>query len=129
MDVTENVMFEGWWVPIVGTVVTLIMASLTYAVTRLSNWIIIKAKLNEIEQEAVQAILEGMAKAQEEIVRKAKKSSADGKLTEEEVKSAESLAIEHAKAVANGPAKELLISWSTTKIKSIIKQLLAKYKS
>ena len=123
----EEVM-SGWWVPLLGSIFTFVIALLAFGINKLAKYIIVKASLNETEQEAMQALLEGMAKAQDEIVREAKKAAADGKLTKDEIKAAEKMAIEHAVMVAKGPAKELVLSWGERKIQSLIKQLLARFK-
>ena len=120
-------MSEQWWVPFVGIGVTVISGVLTVVLNRAVNFAVNKFKVQEAEKEAIQCILEGMAKAQEEIVRKAKAVSADGKLSPEEIKEAKDMAITQALNVANGPAKDLLISWSEERVESLIKQLLAKY--
>lgn len=124
----ETVFSNEWIVPLLGGLATVIAALFTVVAHKFSKWIIAKAGLNETEQEAMQALLEGMARAQDEIVREAKKAAADGKLTKEEINAAEQLAIKHAIAVAGGPAKELILSWGERRIQSLIKQLLARFK-
>ena len=73
-------------------------------------------------------LLEGMSKAQDEIVRDAKKIASDGKLTKNEMAAAKSMAWEHAKLVAVGLAKKIVIGWGIEKVGSLIKQLLTKKK-
>jgi len=129
----ENVVSEsvvlGWWVPIIGSVLTILMAVLTFVAKKFVSWLIEKAEMNDAEKEAMQYLLEGMTKAQEELVREAKKSSADGKLTKEEIKQAETMAFDYAKRAAMGKAKDVVISWSTRRASSLIKQLLSKLKN
>lgn len=90
----------------------------------------IKNKINatDTQKEAMQTILEGMAKAENEIVTEAKKANEDGKLTKEEIAAAEKLAIDHALMIAKGPVKELLLTWGKDRIISLIKQLLSNIK-
>jgi len=119
---------SSWWVPLLGTLMTVLSTVVTYALTRFVSWIIAKTQATEAEQEVLQALLEGMARAQNEIVREAKTASADGKLTKVEIIKAEDLAINHAEMVLKGPAKEVFTTWSEARMSSIIKQLLAKFK-
>ncbi len=67
-------------------------------------------------------MLEGMAQAQEQIVRPAKQKG--GKLDAETVKKAEETAYAFAKTVAKGKALDLLQGLSQSRVKSMIKQLL-----
>ena len=126
----EKVMepIEAWWVPILGTIVTAVMAGIGYHIRKLINKSMAKMDEESTEKEAMQAVLVGMAKAQDDIVREAKKASKDGKLTKEEIKEAKRVAIDHAKEIATGPAKTLLLQWGTERIGSLIKQLLTKLK-
>ncbi len=79
-----------------------------------------KAILNEVEA----CLLEGMAQAQEQIVRPAKK---DGqKLDNEAIAAAESMAIKYAKASAKGAVLSKLKDLSGSRLKSMIKGLLRK---
>ena len=120
---------EGWWVNLIGTVletagilVLALLARLAYAAVKRWN-------LGDVEQEAINKILEGMTLAQEEFVREAKIASADGKLTKDEVKQAQAIAVNHAIGTAGGPVKDLLVRWGGIRINSIIKQLLVKYQT
>lgn len=124
----EEIIAEAWWVPLIGTVVTAVVGLVGYLLRKLINRIIAKMDMDDAEKEAVQALLAGMAKAQAEIVRDAKAVAADGKLTKTEIKDAKRTAIDHAKEVAKGPAKKLLMSWGADRLDSLIKQLLAKFK-
>lgn len=121
-------MMEGLWVQIIGAVVTVLAALITLGLQRFASWVIKKTEASEAEKEAIQSILEGMAKAQDDFVRQAKAASADGKLTPEETAKAREIAWEHAKLVAKGPGKDLLLTWGKTRGASLIKQLLAKYR-
>jgi len=105
------------------------MTLVMLAVRKLAAWVIVKGDFNDAEKEAMQCLLEGMALAQDDIVRAAKAASADGKLTKEEIASAQATAIDFAKGAATGKAKDIVMSWSTRRASSLIKQLLAKLKS
>jgi len=119
---------DAWWVPMLGTIATVLGSVIVYLIRKLINKAIAKMDMCEAEKEAVQAILAGMAKAQNDVVREAKAAAADGKLTKDEIASARSVAIDHAKEIAKGPAKDLLMSWGKDRLDSLIKQLLAKFK-
>lgn len=125
----EDVVSSGWWVQLLGVAITLIMGILAYVAKRFTSWLIRKAELNESEKEAMQYLLEGMAKAQDEIVREAKQASEDGKLTKAEIKQAETIAYNYAKEAATGKAKDIIVSWTSRRASSLIKQLLAKLKN
>lgn len=77
-----------------------------------------KAVLDEVHE----CLKEGMAEAQERVVRPAKASGK--KLDQEAIQSAEGLAIKVAKQVAKGEVLERLESMSSGRLKSTIKQLL-----
>ena len=119
---------EGWWVVLTEGAVVLVLALLGLGFRSIAKWVAKKIEFGEAEKEAYQLILEGMAKAQEDLVRYAKAAAADGKLTKEEIKEAQRIAYDHALAVAKGPAKDILIAWGKDRVVSIIKQLLAKLK-
>jgi len=120
------VMADGWWVPIVGVILTALSTMITYYVKKFISTMLNKIKASEAEREAMQLLLEGMAKAQEEFVREAKKAAADGKLTKDEINRAKDMAIAHAVTIAKGPALDLLKTTSKDRLGSWVKQLLAK---
>jgi len=122
----DTVVYEKWWVPILGTILTLLAGVVTYALKKLADKLMEKIKATDAEKEAIQCLLEGMAIAQESIVRSAKAASADGKLTKDEIAAAKKVAIEHALVVAKGPAKDVLLAMGQERMGSVIKQLLAK---
>ena len=124
-----DVVAQGWWVPLIGTLATVVAAVLTYTLKRLADKLLEKMKATDAEKEAMQCLLEGMAKSQESIVREAKKAASDGKLSKEEIQQAKDCAIAHALSVAKGPALEVLKTMGTERLGSIIKQLLAKLSS
>jgi hypothetical protein len=117
-----------WWVPLVGGIVTVLVAIITRGLYQAAAWISMKASFNDAEKEALQVLLEGMSLAQDEVVREAKAMSADGKLTKDEITRAQMLAISYAKKTAVGPAKDIVLSWSSRRAESLIKQLLSKMK-
>ena len=119
---------SGWWLQLLAGVVSLLGVVVTHYVRKFANYIIEKAKLNDSEQKAMQVLLDGMALAQETLVREAKLASADGKLTKDEIKKAEAIAIEYAKDVAEGPVLDIIKSWGERRVSSLIKQLLSKLK-
>ena len=123
-----EIVSEAWWVPLLGTIVTILGSVIVYLIRKLINKAIAKMDMDEAEKEAVQAVLAGMAKAQTDVVREAKKTAADGKLTKDEIRDAKRVAIDHAKEIAKGPAKDLLMTWGKDRLDSLIKQLLAKFK-
>lgn len=103
----------------------------TLVLNSIRRWIgkkIKKIDSDIIDEEVQECLLEGMAKAQEEIVRSAKAANEDGKLTTEEIKKAKDLAIEHARQVAKGAAKEMLMNYTEEKLSSMIKLLLNELK-
>ena len=108
--------------------VTFLLALGAYFMKRFTGWITTKAAMNDAEKEAMQCLLEGMAVSQETIVRVAKAAASDGKLTNAEMKEAGDVAIAFAKGVATGPAKDIIIAWSSSRVTSLIKQLLSKLK-
>jgi len=124
----EVIVSQDWWVPLLGTIASALGAGLLYLVRRLVNRLIEKIDASEADKEAIQYLLEGMNKAQDEIVRKAKEVSDDGKLTEKEMMAARELAVMHAKSVAKGTAKKVLDGWSAERTASVIKQLLESFK-
>lgn len=119
---------SGWWVQLLAGLVSVLGIAVTHYVRKLARYIIIKAKLNDTEQKAMQLLLDGMSLAQETLVRDAKSAAADSKLTKEEIKKAEAIALEYAKDAATGPALDIIKSWSERRVSSLIKQLLAKLK-
>jgi hypothetical protein len=123
----EQVIAQGWWVPILGTVATAIATVVGSYLTKLLRSMTANMKLNDANKEALESLLEGMAKAQDDLARDMKKAAADGKLSKEEISKLQSYAWNHAKGAATGPAKDIVVNWSADKVSSLIKQLLAKY--
>lgn len=117
------------WIEFLGTLTFLVLTAVMVGVKKLANYLLDRFKANEVERDAFQALLEGMAKAQDSIVREAKKASADGKLSQEEIEAAKTLALDHAKSIAKGPVKDLILTWSKERADSYVKQFLTKLKS
>lgn len=116
---------EGLWVNFLEAVALALCTAITLGITKLINYLIAKTNANEVEKQAYQALLEGMAKAQNDLVRAAKDAAEDGKLTKEEIQKAEQIALEHAKNIASGEVKDLILTWSKEKASSLIKQFLS----
>ena len=114
----------SWWTELVPAFLAVLGAIAVASLRTVAKYIIVRGKADDTEKEAIEFLLEGINKAKDEIVREAKKAASDGKLTKQEISDAKIMAIQHAKAVATGPAKDLLVSWSTSKVESLIRQLL-----
>ena len=99
-----------------------IMGILLYLV----RWITNRYAESQAQKEAMQALLEGMAVAQEDIIREAKMAASNGKLTKEQIAAAQDKALDHAKMIVSGPAKAIVLSWSKERAISLIKQLIAR---
>jgi len=113
----------------VAALVTVVGAAIAWYLRKLERQLAENTTLTDIEREAGQSLLEGMSVAQDSIVRKAKELTVDGRLSLEDMQAARDCAISHAVKIANGPAKELLLTWSNDRLNSIIRQLLSKYRS
>lgn len=120
------VVAEGWWIELIAMALPVIGAALIMMLKHYAGKLVERIKASDAEKEAIQCLLEGMAKSQEEIVRNAKKAASDGKLTKEEIDLAKKTAISHALTIAKGPALDVLKQMGTERLGSLIKQLLAK---
>lgn len=109
-------------------VISGILAILGGFISSFFSWIKTKVGQTEAEQKAVDALSVGVTEAYNNFVKLAKDASADGKLTEEEKKQARQFAIDTAKRIAVGPAKDLLFAWGQPKLENIVQQLVAKMK-
>lgn len=116
-------------IPASGIAVTIASTVFTYALNKFVNYLISKMDANEIQKKAFDNLLEGMAKAQEDLVRQAKIASSDGKLSSTEIEKAKQIAWAHCIAVSEGPVKDIVLSWSKDKVSALIKELLVKVKS
>jgi len=74
--------------------------------------------------EAVDALREGTALAQDDFVSLAKRASKDGKLSKDERREATSMAWDHAKTTAKGPAGKIVLGWTIEKVSSLVKGIL-----
>jgi len=124
----DNILVQGWWVNIIGLILVVILGALWTLARKFMNKILDKMDATETEKQAIDALLAGMAE-QQPIANGIKKAAADNKITATEAKALEAAALATAKELATGPAKDLLLSWSEKKVSSVIKQLLAKFKS
>lgn len=88
-----------------------------------------KFRNNQAVHDAIEALRVGVDKSQADFVEWRKRAAADGKLTREEIKEAERIALEHAKEIAKGPALELLKNWGTSIISSYIARIIEKKKN
>ena len=125
-----GVILSGWWLEIVSTILLGLVAwGMTYLRGILER-ARAKADASDVEKAAIEALLQGMAETQNEFVRQAKESKADGRLTIEEIKTAEKLAWDKAKGFARDPAvKRAVLSWTEHQVRSLIKLLLAKLRA
>jgi len=121
-----EVLAQGWWVPVVVSLLPVLGALLLGLLKHYAGKLMERIKASDAEKEAIQCLLEGMAKTQEEFVRETKKAAADGKLSKTEIEQAKKMAIAHAITVAKGPALDVLKAMGTERLGSLIKQLLAK---
>lgn len=128
-DTQPEIVADGWWVGLLPVIIKIISSVLLFGLTWLTGKILKKTGDDAATKEALDALAEGMSKAQDEIVRDAKKAAADGKLTKSEIAQAKEMAWDHAKSIVKGKAKKLVVNWGTEKVGSLIKQLLSKWKS
>lgn len=115
--------------PLVTLLATAASALITWGMMKLRKWVKTmeeKANASEGERQAVEALMEGVEKAMEDLVIDLKKKAADGKLTKEERAQALDYAINHAKSVAKGPGLDALKTISRERAGFLVKQLLAK---
>ena len=119
---------EGFWVQLLGSVAAILGAVLTFFTARLFNYIMKKMNATDLQKEAFDKLAAGMAETQNKFIREAKKVSATGKLTKEDIKNAEEMALERAKDLATGPVKDIVLSWGKAQVSSYIKQILNKEK-
>lgn len=111
------------------TIVKAVASALGLALLWLVKKIFADYRERQVFSEAVTALEEGWSVAQEEFVTWAKRAKEDGKLTKEEREQARDLAYEHAKRVASGPAKDLLVEWGKDKVMSLLGKITGKSKA
>jgi len=125
----EQVVVQAWYVPILGTLAVAILGVVGHYLRKLINSLLKRMEIADNEKEAIQALLDGMAK-QQPFIKEIKAASADGKLTRDEAKKFEDAAWAYAKSIAaEGPIRDLVMKWSAERVSSLIKQLLSKFKS
>jgi hypothetical protein len=110
--------------PTLGVLLASIITLAGNAARKYLNSKIAQIQEQGIEREVIDALLEGISLAQDEFVREAKRSSADGKLTPEEIEKARNLAIQHASTILSGPAKDMFVKWTSTRLASVIRALV-----
>jgi hypothetical protein len=113
----KEMMTEAFQPVVMMLLTAAVAAALAYVRKKLKS-----EKAIAILDEVKECILEGMAEAQEKVVRPAK--AASGKLDQVAIDAAESMAMKVAKQVAKGPALKVLKGMSQSRAKSMIKQLL-----
>ena len=126
--VTDVALLSGWWVQILCTIVVAILGCLWLLLRKFVGTLLTRMEASEAEKKAIDALLVGMAE-QQPIVNGIKKAAADGKITKDEAKAIEAEALKIAKEIATGPAKDVVLNWGEKEVSSLIKQLLAKFKS
>lgn len=120
---------ETWVQPLIELVMKIVFtavgAGLVWLLARISK----EAANQKVVQDAIDAIKQGVDRAQEEFVEWAKRSAADGKLSKDERAEARNLAFRYALQAARSQAVlDLIRSWTTDKINSIIADILTKRK-
>ena len=111
------------WTEVLVAVATIAIGGTGAAAIRVLAMLATNKKAKNIEAKALDALLEGMALAQDTVVRPAKAKN-KGKLSLNLVERAEEVALAKAKSVATGAALKMVKSWSSDTSKSKIKGLL-----
>jgi len=124
----EETIVQGWWVQGASVIMALAIGGMWLLVRKYIGVLLTKIGADEAQQKAIEALLEGMAE-QQPFANGIKKAAADGKITKEEAKNLEQAAWNIAKEAATGPAKDIVMAWTTRKVSSLVKQLLSKHKS
>lgn len=114
-------------IPAVVSLIGVLLTALVAYVRILVNRFLVKMQASDAEKQAVDALVAGIAFAQEELVIFAKRAAEDGKLTTEERHAARDMAIEMAKKVATGPGLEVLKTASKERLDGWIKEILARW--
>ncbi len=105
------------------TIVKAVGSALGLALLWLVKKIFADYSQRQIYTQALAALEEGWAIAQEDFVIWAKRAKADGKLSQDEREEARKLAYEHALKIATGPARELLQAWTQDKILALLSKI------
>lgn len=114
-----------WWEPILGVVLKVVGTLLAAGITWLVGKLISKINATETEKEALNCLADGVTQTYYDFVKLAKSAASDGKLTEAEKTEARNLAIQKAKELATGKAKDLLVQAGTERLNTWIERLLA----
>ncbi len=120
--------FEGIWVKIVGSVLTVVAVGLSWVARKLLNKIVEKLKLSETEKDLVELIAAGCSKAQDDFIRMTKAASSDGKLSKEEIQEAQDMVKEYVLKEAKGNVKDLALTYTKDRFGSWIKRIVSKKK-
>jgi hypothetical protein len=115
-------------IPTVAAIIAAVGAFVIAYIKKWSDKLLERMNASDAERQAVEALMAGMELAQEEIVNDLKIKAADGKLTADERREVLDFAIERAKALAKGPALEVLKASSRERLGAWAKQILAKWK-
>lgn len=107
-------------------ILSVVFGLLTLLLNAFFRWLKKKVEGKEALSEAVEALAAGTAKVQTEFIRELKDKAADKKLTKQEIKDATVMAAKYAMEEAKGPALELIKTWSSAKVESLIKRILKK---
>lgn len=88
-----------------------------------------REKTKETERQVITALNVGVSKAQNDFVVWAKRSSADGKLSKDERRQAQEIAVKTAIEVASGPASSLLVKMGFDAAVGIVDSIIGKKKT
>lgn len=127
MMLAESVV-EGWWIPIVVTVIAAVAVQAIRLIKKGGAWLEKKMGATENEKEMMLNIQEGISFAQDSIVRELKAATDDHKLTSAEIQKVKSVAIKHAMDVAKGPVLALMKEYGTRKLGALLEMQLSKFK-
>ena len=119
---------EGWWVKSAAILVSLLVSYISLYARKFIKKLEDKFMKDSAMAEALDLLLEGISKAEDDLGRDLKQSAADGKLSKAEIGQLETIAITHVREVATGPAREIVLNWTSARVKALIKQLIGKVK-
>lgn len=108
-------------------IIGILMTALVAYVRVVVNRFMIRIEASEAEKQAVEALISGVAFAQEDLVIGLKRATEDGKLSTEERQAARDLAISHALTLAKGPGLDILKTASRERLDGWIKEILARW--
>lgn len=119
-------MSQGVWAQVIEGAALILSALFLWLCRKGAKWIVDKYNVSEAQKEALNALLEGINKAQHDLVIDLKAKSADGKLTKEDIEKVREYAINHATDVVSGPAADVLMQMSKDRLNSWIRILVKK---